>query len=574
MLAAKLVTQAQSAPMLASVTPADGAMDIATNSTIVFVFDQDMDTLSVVPIPSFPPFFIGNFEIQPATLIFTGTWDEDQRTLTLECLTALPSDTTISWKLNPPGGMVAPFSNTSGETLATVSGSFKTAANATTGPGPRLVSVTPASGATDVSPSSAVSFVFDQDMDTSVPLVASAPPFFIGNYQFTPPNVSALFSGSWSADGRTLTFEPAISIAPGTMVTWTLNPSGTTVPLRSALGEPLATTNGSYRIVSNTGGSTNEMCEILPPLGGSYILTKALEHDQPSADVVVPRAQAPANFGAFVQSPPAGPSVTNASVTLPDNTVKIITNQFGHFTLYESHTTEAALEAASPPGSYIMRFTQTGQPERVIAMNVPATPASIPMIANYAEAQAIDAAQNFTLRWNSFTPQGPGAFLNVIISDEFGNLIFQAPNPCVPRTLAPTATSVVIPANYFKPGLSYNGLLSFGVNFYSSTSAVPQMAGYGAVQRTTSFTLMTAGGTGNGTAPATFTSYRVLANGHPQFSLSGTAGKSYTIQRAGTLTNPNWMMAGTVTMNASGNATFEDSTSGLTFPAFYRAVGN
>jgi len=574
-LVASATTRGHAAPMLVSVTPADGATGVNMNSnTIVFVFNEDMDTVAI-PLPSFPPFFVGNFEVLPSTLTFSGMWEEDERTLTLESATPLPPDTIISWKLNPPGGgIVPPLRNASGEALATISGSFRTAAsvNTNTGPAPKLVSIMPANGATDVSPTTAVSFVFDRDMDTNVMLVPSAPPFVVGNYHFAPSTV--LFTGSWGSDRRTLTFESASIILPNTLVTWTLNPAGTTVPLKSTGGQPLAATNGSFRIIANTGGNTNEMCQGPPPLAGSYFLTKALEHSQTSASVVVPRRQAPANFNAFVQGPVAGPPVTNASVTLPNNSVKIITNQFGFFTLHESYPTEAALESADPPGTYTMRFTQTGQTERVIPMNMPMIPTSVPMIANYTEAQAIDSTQSFTLRWNSFTPQGAGAFINVVITDQFGNLIFQAPNPCVPRTLAPTATSVAIPANYFRPGLTYNGLLSFGLNFYNSTNAVPQMFGYGAVQRTTSFILQTTSGPGPGTAPATFTSYRVLSNGHPQFNLSGTAGKSYTIQRAGRLVNPNWTTAGTVTMNASGQAVFEDSTSGLVFPAFYRAVGN
>ena len=68
---------------------------------------------------------------------------------------------------------------------------------------------------------------------------------------------------------------------------------------------------------------------------------------------------------------------------------------------------------------------------------MPATPTVIPKIANYAEAQAIDAIHDFTLHWNAFSPQGPGAFVWLIISDELGNLIFLAPNPCVPRALDP-----------------------------------------------------------------------------------------------------------------------------------------
>ena len=145
--------------------------------------------------------------------------------------------------------------------------------------------------------------------------------------------------------------------------------------------------------------------------------------------------------------------------------------------------------------------------------------------------------------------------------------------PCVPRALDPTATSIVIPTNYLRPELNYQGQLQFGLNFYSSTTDVAQMAGYGVVQRNTSFALK-AGSTGGTTVPAKFASYRVLPNGHPELNLSGTAGKIYTIHRAGSLTSPTWSVLSPVTMNASGIAVFEDAGVALKFPTFYRAVSN
>jgi hypothetical protein len=92
---------------------------------------------------------------------------------------------------------------------------------------PKLVSVTPADGATDVATNSAVVFVFDQDMNTQVVPFASLPPAFVENYeiQFQPSSLNLTFTHTW----------------------W-LNPSGTTVPLKSAKVPPLAVGNGSYTI--------------------------------------------------------------------------------------------------------------------------------------------------------------------------------------------------------------------------------------------------------------------------------------------------------------------------------------
>src|SRR5437868_10088629 len=63
---------AQNPPQVLSVTPANGQTGIATNSPVVFVFDQDMDT-RILPFNSLPPTLIGNFEFEPANVLFGGT---------------------------------------------------------------------------------------------------------------------------------------------------------------------------------------------------------------------------------------------------------------------------------------------------------------------------------------------------------------------------------------------------------------------------------------------------------------------------------------------------------------------
>src|SRR5439155_17077167 len=143
------------------------------------------------------------------------------------------------------------------------------------------------------------------------------------------------------------------------------------------------TTTFSLKATSGTNGIPNELCTTTTPTTGSYSVTKYFEHVQTSADEVVPRSGIPALFSAAVQSPPAGPAVTNGSLTLPDGTTNILTSlaSQGLFYLSGQYDTLAALEAAYPEGSYTVRFNQTGLPERVIAMMMPATPAVIPKIA-------------------------------------------------------------------------------------------------------------------------------------------------------------------------------------------------
>lgn len=565
----------QSGPQIVSATPTNGAVGVATNSPIVIVFDRDMDTTAVL-IGSISGAFIGNFEIQPSTVFFTGSWGVDKRTITLQSSAALPFNTTITWTLNPPGGtLFPPLASATKEPVQTVSGSFQTGVNAAAGPAPKVESVTPANGAADVSPNSELVIVFDLPMDTNVFLTASYPSIFVGNYEMQPGSVNFAFQGLWGADSRTLTFKPFGPLPQNTLVNWTLNPPGTTTPLKSAAGQPLLTTNGSFRVLANTGGNTNEVCNPVIPNTGYYGLTKSFAHTQVSAAEVIPTAPVPGAFTALVQNHFTSPNpVTNASLTLPNGTEATLTNQFSNFLHAFYPASEALVDPAYPPGTYILRMSQSGGQEQVIPMNMPQTMASIPMIQNYTEAQAINTAESFTLRWHPFAPLPANAYITLFITDEFGNTIFQAPNVCLPRELAPSDTSVVIPANYFKPGQRYNGTLAFGLNYYHSTNAMPQMQGNSVIVRSTTFTLQAAGSGGTvPLAPATFLTYQLLLNGNPEMTMSGTPGESYTVQRSSAVTGSVWVNVETVTLDATGKATFEDTTEPLLFPAFYRILG-
>jgi hypothetical protein len=281
----------------------------------------------------------------------------------------------------------------------------------------------------------------------------------------------------------------------------------------------------------------------------------------------------PFAFGAFVRGPQAGPAATAGSLTLPDASSRPLQEIFGFLSFSDTPASEAALDAAYPAGSYTLRFTQTGQPERVVAMTMPALVVPVPKVANFAAAQAINAAQDFSLSWNVFTGAGASDYLSLTITDGVGNILFQAPDPCVPRPLPASATSIVIPANTLPANQTLTGSLSFGRAFYSNTNAVPEMAGFGGMSRHTEFTLKT--GAGGGPAdPARFTGFRLLPNGNPQMDLTGSASRTYTIQRAGSLLPPNWNPAGDVTMDGTGKAGFEDTQAGKVLPLFYRAVAN
>jgi hypothetical protein len=592
MLSRTFNTYGQSAPMVLSLTPTNGATAVATNSSIVIVFDQDMKT-AVFPFETIGG-FIGNFALQPTNIFASGSWAADKRTLTLKPSQSFPYETNVIWTLNPTGTTSLPrFSSASGQLLATVSGSFTTQAPPPPPPPPpALLSVTPTNGAVGVAPDSRLVFVFDQEMDTSVPIVTS-PPSVNGNVQFNIATLS--FEGSWGADKRTLTLQSSNLLALNSPISWTLNPSGTPARLKSALGQDLPLTYGNFRIIDNTGGLPGADCQVTNTTMGYLAFRKMLSQmRQVSAGTFLSVPEGAGSFVVFAKSPPQDKGfenlpVTNGSLTLPNGTQigftnetfvvvtnragQIVTNYYGNFGLYHTNLTDTALESFYPPGDYTVRIAQNGLPQNVIPISLPTTPERAPAIANYDEAQAINSSQNFTLRWNALATQSSNAFIHLRITDQFGKGIFQAPNACLQQPLAPDATSVVIPQNILKPGLTYVGTLEFGYDFYSSSNAVTMMLGDGTVLRSTKFEMRAAGSTGAVEPPlAAIFSDAKLTNGVPHFAVQGSPGKTYSIRRTETLSNPVWSVLNTLMMDNFGKGIFEDRDRVRPPVVFYQAV--
>ncbi len=558
------------APQLVSTTPPDQATDVPTRAPLVFTFDRDMNT-TIPVVSSLPGLFVGNIEFEPPIgILVEGTWSGNQRVLTCVPLDSWPPNTTITWRLNPPGTLLA-LTSAAGIPLVTVSGSFTTGGSGGGGAEPILLATIPANGAAGVAVTTSVQFLFDQPMQTNT---AVADAFRWLGTGLEP----ARFTYTWSGDGRTLTADYAGDLPPLTPITWLLNWSGTTRPLTSTAGVPLPADTYSGVFTTGTAGGGGEDCQPdgIPASWGAYNLVKSAAHQQTSAAAPLPVAEEPFHFTVFVSSPRNGPQITAASITPPGGAPQNLTAApFGGFLAFnQSFTQPAALDAAFPAGTYLLRFTQSGQPERQINLPLPASAPPVPQIANHNAAQAVNPAQDFTLRWNAFTGATAQDGLSLVVTETNltgGTVVFQAPDFCVPRELPPTATSVVIPAGTLKSNRTYQATLTFFKQGYSSTNAVPEMAGAAGVVRSTDFTLRTVGG-GTPAQPAQFTGYRLLPDGRLELTLAGTPAQPYTLQRATSLATRDWSPAATVTPDVTGRAVFVEPAGGLPVPRFYRAV--
>lgn len=559
---------AQTAPRLASVTPVDGATLVPTTSPLVFVFDQDMDT-SVPPLQTIPNALVGNFEVIAPNFnqSLLASWGADKRTLTIKAAIQFPY-ATFTWKLNPAGALL-PFKSKTGVALAAVTGSFATGVGGTA---PKLGSSSPARDTTRVALDIQVVFNFDQVMKTNT-AIAGSPPAVAAAVGWSGTGLDpARFTYSWSANGRSLVCDYAGDLPPDTEIRWELNPPAAPVPLENPAGLRLPSGTYAGRFVTGSGIPCDPTP--VPPDWGNYSLYRNGAFEQRTAGDPTPLTGGQAfSFGAFVTSPSLGAAATNGSLTRPDGSRTNLLAFAGYYLQSSERAgTEAALDAIAPPGPYTLRFTQSGLPERTVEIDVPTNRPPVPRITNFEAAQSIDANADFVLAWNGIPDAGVRDSISLTVVGADGRIVFLAPDPCVPLELPASATSVVIPARTLPTNSLASATLVFNRVFYFSTNDVPKMSGFGNLGRSTQFNLAT-GARPAPAGPAAFSGYRLLANGRPQFVLSGSAGRAYTIQRAGA-PGPaaGWAAVATVTPDAAGRAIFEDSQTGAAYPRFYRAV--
>ncbi|HSH15623.1 MAG TPA: Ig-like domain-containing protein [Verrucomicrobiae bacterium] len=431
-----------------------------------------------------------------------------------------------------------------------------------------LISVQPANGATEVPVNASVIFTFSKQMDETTLIILAENQFFNGSLSFTGTGISASsFTPTWNEEFTSVSLNYGGNLPPGTVITWTLNPANRLVTLASEDADLLPTTTGSF----TTGG---EACDPdgIPDDYGSAIIFKSVTYRQTSATAPVLDTEQRPNFLAIASSP-ADNAVTAASITYPGpGSPAELTGVFGQFLHLEEFDSQAELDAAYPSGTYTYSLTrQTGGPTE-FSMNMPVAGSypPVPQVGNFAAAQTIDPAQNFTLQFNALTGASGGDYIQLEIEDEAGSVVvLSAPDLCVPLELPNTATSFTIPAGTLTEGKTYVGRLTFGRSFYRSTTSPPNFGSSGSLNRQTVFALTTTGGV---VVPQPQITSEAFQSGFYGLTIGNLeAGTTYRVQYSTTLAPGSWNLLQTVT-TATPMPIFDLDSSATSGQRFYRVI--
>jgi hypothetical protein len=425
---------------------------------------------------------------------------------------------------------------------------------------PFLLTSSPTKGATGVSVNSTISFTF---------LSAMGPGYAIAWSSNLDPSK---FTYSWSADNKTLTCTYTTSLPANATITWQLNPPGTTTGFADPSGTPLTELipgMNSGQFTTGSGGGTTNPCTQTNQFASGCTVIKSVSYAQTSAAAPVIDPERGALISATV-SPSSTIPVSSAALKLPNGSSQSLSNFFGSqyfLPVLTPFATQAALDAAYPNGTYSMAITRTGGAPLAPTLQLPANGyPPVPQIINFPQTQAIDPSVDFVLQFNGLGVPAASESISFTITSDSG-LVFQDPDPCIPRTLANTATSLTIPAKTLSAAQTYDASLTYFNITTEDTNSFPVFSVLGAFSVNTSFKISTVGA-GTSATPPKFTAFQRMADGSFQMQLTGQTGVNYQVQYTSdwkTWTPLNQQI------QTGASVTFTDSTNAGTQVRFYRA---
>ncbi|HMJ92431.1 MAG TPA: Ig-like domain-containing protein [Candidatus Acidoferrum sp.] len=405
-----------------------------------------------------------------------------------------------------------------------------------------IVSTVPANGASGVSPSAAVIFTFDQQMDTAVTGAD-----FTDTMTFMPlPTTS-----TWSENDTVLTCTPSPAFPSSRMIVWI-------VEGESLIGDPLEDEAGFFT-TSSTGGNTGSGTNRISAFG----VGKLHSYDQSSAGAATLDDGIPYLFTATTTLA-SNRTANSVSVMLPTMAVSNLTQNFLHpesFFLFADHVDLASFNNTFPAGNYLFNVVAPTSNQQV-TVNLPAslTQPNAPHIANFAAAQSVNATQSFQLSWDAFQGGTAADHISVSVGEAFRSPDFGAPG-----ALNGTATAITIPAGTLQSNSNYNATVSF-FQFTSSSNASYTTIAY--IATTTDFSLVTSSGIA--TLPLVFTN-AAWSGGAFAFDVLSSPGQLLTVEYSSTLLTNGWQPLLT-TNSATGLARISHAATNQHL--FYRAWKN
>jgi hypothetical protein len=309
------------------------------------------------------------------------------------------------------------------------------------------------------------------------------------------------------------------------------------------------------------------------PLDGGlyskYTVVEFAEFSQTNADSPVPYGSNSFYFEAAIGLS-TNMTATAAMVTIPNSGPETMRmTDSSHFLYVAATNNFANLASAFPSGSdYSFIISNNTTPILLPAFtNLP----NAPTLANYAAAQAIDPAQDFTLSWVPFSGGRTQDYIDVELISQTSGTVFKSGEFGCPISLDGTASSVIIPANTLVTNEIYDAEITFVKVLLLDTNSVP---GDAFLAGTEVVTLTTVSTSPAQVSPLVLSNPAWLPGGGIRFDLATTPGVTYSVQFTEDLSDPTGWSTVLVSNAAGTSISFTNNSPSGTNAGFYRASQN
>jgi hypothetical protein len=256
----------------------------------------------------------------------------------------------------------------------------------------------------------------------------------------------------------TLTFAPGVT--KQTFPVQILDDGSTNPPLTVHFGLTNATGGAGLATHPHAGLTIMDSLSSPGQNAEAFLLARVEFYSQTSAAAPIQSSRS-ATSRFFASVHPAFPGgVTNATVKLPDGSIRSLGRLFSDYRFVYDHSEDfpsrTAMDKTFHGGKYVVSFdTLTdGSFSETLNLGVERN-FSVAQLTNWDASQNIDPAQPFTLNWLPFAGAGSNDCVAVIVEDESSEYLVYTPVELEDGALPGTTTSFEIPA----------GLLQFGKRY-------------------------------------------------------------------------------------------------------------
>ena len=258
-----------------------------------------------------------------------------------------------------------------------------------------------------------------------------------------------------------------------------------------------------------------------------YLVTKGQEQKQTNATTLFTQTnESPFRFLSIVTGSNTG-LVSAATLRLPSALTLVLDNSDGSFQTQAGFVTKSGLDGAYGTGNYRFNIQSVndGTNQPTLALAADAYPAA-PVIANWADLQAVEPDQPLTISWRAFTNATANDFVSLAVDEWDGNPVVSSPDLLQPGALNGTNSAVVIAANTLDYGTNYEGRVLIMKRTALATTNYPGASGLAGYYRQTIFPVTT--------LPAPPAHGRIQFSASSSSVLENAGAAQLTVTRAGT----------------------------------------